>query len=95
MASHGFGEYHGYRCPLIHWSAEEMKFLLTIVICAMSLVSATVHGAEESTVKLGALYNLTGGMSAIDAPACRGSLLAVKLLNKKGGGQPGEPWNWS
>ena len=62
-----------------------MKSLLTIILIMVTLVPATGHSAQEPTVKLGALYNLTGGMSSIDSPACRGSLLAVKRLNKKGG----------
>jgi len=37
------------------------------------------------TIKLGALYNLTGGMSSIDAPALNGAKLHAKLINKKGG----------
>ncbi|MCP5451487.1 MAG: ABC transporter substrate-binding protein [Gammaproteobacteria bacterium] len=62
-----------------------MKSLLTIILIIVTPVPATGYSAQEPTVKLGALYNLTGGMSSIDSPACRGSLLAVKLLNKKGG----------
>lgn len=64
---------------------KHMKSLLTIILIMVTLVPATGYSAQEPTVKLGALYNLTGGMSSIDSPACRGSLLAVKLLNKKGG----------
>ena len=37
------------------------------------------------TIKLGALYNLTGGMSSIDAPALNGAKLQAKLINEKGG----------
>jgi branched-chain amino acid transport system substrate-binding protein len=40
-------------------------------------------GAE--TIKIGALYNLTGGMSSIDAPALNGAKLQAKLINEKGG----------
>lgn len=49
------------------------------------MVPWTMGRAEEPAVKIGALYNLTGGMSAIDAPAWRGSQLAAKRLNEKGG----------
>ena len=42
-----------------------------------------VLGAE--TIKIGALYNLTGGMSSIDAPALNGAKLQAKLINEKGG----------
>ncbi len=36
-------------------------------------------------IKLGALYNLTGGMSSIDAPALNGAKLKAKLINEAGG----------
>lgn len=62
-----------------------MRSFFVIVMCLMIIVPLTVCRADEPTVKLGALYNLTGGMSSIDSPACRGSLLAAKLLNEKGG----------
>ncbi len=39
----------------------------------------------EDTIKLGGLYNLTGGMSSIDAPALNGAKLQAKLINAKGG----------
>ena len=41
--------------------------------------------AADNTIKLGALYNLTGGMSSIDAPALNGAKLQAKLINEKGG----------
>jgi len=41
-------------------------------------------GTQE-TIKIAALYNLTGGMSSIDAPALNGAKLAAKLINNKGG----------
>jgi branched-chain amino acid transport system substrate-binding protein len=41
--------------------------------------------AADATIKLGALYNLTGGMSSIDAPALNGAKLQAKLINEKGG----------
>jgi len=37
------------------------------------------------TIKLGGLYNLTGGMSSIDAPALNGAKLQAKLINAEGG----------
>jgi branched-chain amino acid transport system substrate-binding protein len=39
----------------------------------------------DDTIKLGALFNLTGGMSSIDAPALNGAKLAAKLINEQGG----------
>lgn len=40
---------------------------------------------SQDTIKLGGLYNLTGGMSSIDAPALNGAKLQAKLINAKGG----------
>ena len=39
----------------------------------------------EDTIKIGGLYNLTGGMSSIDAPALNGAKLKAKLINDAGG----------
>ncbi|WP_157928913.1 ABC transporter substrate-binding protein [Pararhizobium haloflavum] len=41
-------------------------------------------GAQES-IKIGALYNVTGGMSSLDGPSLKGAQLAVKQLNSNGG----------
>lgn len=40
---------------------------------------------SEDTLKIGGLYNLTGGMSSIDAPALNGAKLKAKLINDAGG----------
>lgn len=56
--------------------------VLGLILMPFSGLLASDKGAE---VKIGALYNLTGGMSSIDSPASRGSMLAAKLLNKNGG----------
>lgn len=45
----------------------------------------TVPAWSAETIKLGALYNLTGGMSSIDAPALNGAKLQAKLINDQGG----------
>jgi branched-chain amino acid transport system substrate-binding protein len=55
--------------------------LLGIVLPLLLVFPAL--GAD--TIKLGALYNLTGGMSSIDAPALNGAKLQAKLINEKGG----------
>ena len=54
-------------------------FVLTLSL----LLALPVTGAD--TIKIGALYNLTGGMSSIDAPALNGAKLQAKLINNKGG----------
>lgn len=58
--------------------------------CAMILgillsLMLTVPAWSAETIKLGALYNLTGGMSSIDAPALNGAKLQAKLINEQGG----------
>ncbi len=45
----------------------------------------TIPAWSAETIKLGALYNLTGGMSSIDAPALNGAKLQAKLINDQGG----------
>jgi branched-chain amino acid transport system substrate-binding protein len=63
-----------------------MKSLLALIMMGLMMVAPfTIGQTEESTIKLGALYNLTGGMSPLDAPAWRGSQLAVKRLNAQSG----------
>ena len=37
------------------------------------------------SIKIGALYNLTGGMSSIDAPSLNGAKLKAEMINKAGG----------
>lgn len=59
------------------------KTLLTAALAA-GIFGIPVAQAQD-TVKIGALYNLTGGMSSIDAPALYGAQLAAKLINEKGG----------
>ena len=62
----------------------QKKFSFTMVGMMLSfLLIFPALGAE--TIKIGALYNLTGGMSSIDAPAHNGAKLQAKLINDKGG----------
>lgn len=62
-----------------------MRFVLTILICGMVMSPTAACMAGSPSIKLGALYNLTGVFSPIDGAACRGSRLAVKLINENGG----------
>ncbi|MFW6137907.1 MAG: ABC transporter substrate-binding protein [Spirochaetota bacterium] len=62
--------------------------LMAVGVLAAPLVGLCEGAKEEKapeTIKIGALYNLTGGMSSIDAPALNGAKLKAKLLNEKGG----------
>ena len=61
---------------------RKMSLMMAGVVLSLMLVFPAL-GAE--TIKIGALYNLTGGMSSIDAPALNGAKLQAKLINEKGG----------
>ncbi|MBF0566891.1 MAG: ABC transporter substrate-binding protein, partial [Nitrospirae bacterium] len=47
--------------------------------------AATRQPLKAESVKVAALYNLTGGMSSIDAPGLNGVKLAASLINFRGG----------
>ncbi len=57
--------------------------LMVAVIFGVALLGSVAFAG--GVIKIGALYNLTGGMSSIDAPALNGAKLAVKQVNAKGG----------
>ena len=54
---------------------------------AVSLALAAMLGAAnaQEAIKIGALYNLTGGMSSLDGPSLKGAQLAAKQINEAGG----------
>ena len=61
----------------------QKKMSLTVAGMVLSLLLVfPALGAE--TIKIGALYNLTGGMSSIDAPALNGAKLQAKLIKRLG-----------
>ncbi|MFP4563055.1 MAG: ABC transporter substrate-binding protein [Spirochaetia bacterium] len=70
-----------------------MKNVLKIALVLAIIVPAAVFagGAQEEAakdegpIKLAGLFNLTGGMSSIDAPALNGAKLKAKLINEAGG----------
>jgi branched-chain amino acid transport system substrate-binding protein len=41
--------------------------------------------AQDGPIKIGALYNATGGMSSLDGPSLKGAQLAAKIVNENGG----------
>jgi len=62
-----------------------MRRLCTVAASlVLSLAMASPVLAEE-TIKLAGMFNLTGGMSSIDAPGLNGAKLAAKLINEQGG----------
>lgn len=54
---------------------------------AVSVALAAMLGAShaQDPIKIGALYNLTGGMSSLDGPSLKGAQLAAKQINAAGG----------
>ena len=60
------------------------KFFVTagIVVLAVSLVCPVF---AQDTLKIAGMFNLTGGMSSIDAPGLNGAKLKAKLINDAGG----------
>lgn len=70
---------------------KKALFTAVVLVLVVGLGGATAlagggkEADEEGTIKLAGLYNLTGGMSSIDAPALNGAKLKAKLLNEQGG----------
>ncbi len=61
------------------------RFMLTLGVLLLAVMFAFPAVAEEDTIKLAGLFNLTGGMSSIDAPGLNGAKLQAKLINEAGG----------
>ena len=62
-----------------------MKRLLLLMTCLVTAIWPAAFAVGQEPIKLGALYNLTGDMSAIDQPAYDGARLAVEAINQRGG----------
>jgi len=60
------------------------KLCKLLAVCGLVLGLALPSLAAEP-IKIGALYNLTGGMSSIDVPSLNGAKLKAKMINKSGG----------
>lgn len=56
-------------------------------LSAAAAISALVGGSAlaQEPIKVGALYNVTGGMSSLDGPSLKGAQLAAKQVNEAGG----------
>ncbi len=61
------------------------RFFRIMVYALALVVGFTFSTYASGVIKIGALYNLTGAMSSIDAPAYNGVKLAAKEVNEKGG----------
>lgn len=60
------------------------RMLIIVGVVALALTVACPVMAED-TIKIAGLFNLTGGMSSIDAPGLNGAKLQAKLINQAGG----------
>lgn len=62
------------------------RFIKPLLIGALALSTALpAIAADKEPIKVGALFNLVGGMSSIDVPALHGAQLYVKQVNDAGG----------
>ena len=63
--------------------------LLTIIMLVVLILSACAPAATQAPpaqpIKIGVLYNLTGGMASLDVPSANGAKLAAKEINAAGG----------
>ena len=54
-------------------------------ILAATMLAGTAIAQEGEPIRIGALYNVTGGMSSLDAPSLKGAELAAERVNAAGG----------
>lgn len=62
--------------------SKKFFVMLGVVVLAFSLVCSAY---AQETIKIAGMFNLTGGMSSIDAPGLNGAKLKAKLVNDAGG----------
>ncbi len=65
---------------------------LTLLLCLLFSLAPFGRALAAEPIKIGGMYNVTGGMSSIDAPGLNGMKLAAKQINEAGGllGRPVE-----
>ncbi|WP_419778428.1 ABC transporter substrate-binding protein [Maridesulfovibrio sp.] len=61
-----------------------MRFRMALCLLFIMMLSTSAY-AGDNTIKVGVLYNLTGGMAAIDRPGMQGMELAKDIINSGGG----------
>lgn len=61
-----------------------MKIRLKLISTAI-LIAMFSSPAQADSIKIAALYNVSGGMSSLDGPSLRGAELAVEQINNTGG----------
>ena len=64
---------------------NRLKSLTGLAIVVLFAVFGPLHVADAGEIPIGAMFNVTGGMSHIGGPGMNGAELAVDLINKRGG----------
>lgn len=54
-------------------------------VLAAAMLAGTASAQEGEPIRIGALYNVTGGMSSLDGPSLKGAELAAARVNAEGG----------
>jgi branched-chain amino acid transport system substrate-binding protein len=62
-----------------------MKNVCKLLVVLGLVLGMALPSQAAEPIKIGALYNLTGGMSSIDAPSLNGAKLKAEMINKAGG----------
>ena len=61
------------------------KALFSTLIVLTLLLGMTGSALAQDTIKIGAIYNVTGGQASLDQPSLNGFLLAAEEINAAGG----------
>ncbi len=65
------------------------SLLITVLLVISTLLASCAGGATQSTgpepIKIGVIYNVTGGQASLDVPSYNGAKLAAKEINAAGG----------
>ena len=74
----------------MNMKTKTLRFLIIVMALAVLMpVALMAAGSKESaaddTIKIGGLFNQTGGQSSLDKPSYNGFILAAEEINKAGG----------
>jgi len=62
-----------------------MKKIVVLMLIILFLLVPTIAAGAQDTIKIGALFALTGGLAPYGPPIVNGAKLAVEQINKSGG----------
>jgi branched-chain amino acid transport system substrate-binding protein len=69
----------------VHMKRGSLLALLLIVVLVAGACTPPTTKPAAGPIKIGAIYNLTGGMASLDVPSANGAKLAAKEINAAGG----------